>query len=467
MELDDIASIAILVFSQTAFVTAEKIRSSLPNSVIYSLAGRVPKNSKQYNTFGKCIQEQYKAKKIILALCSTGIIIRSLAPLIKNKFTEPPVIAIAEDGSCVIPLLGATKGANQLAEKLALILDCQAAITTSGERRFGINLLYPPKGLKLINPDHAKKFISALLNGATVRIEGAHPWILNSRLPISDKATHVIRILQQIDEPYSEKANELAFRQQISLQKGRVSVVGLGPGKREFRTFSAENALKNADDIIGYNFYIDLSKPFAKHQLLHKSDNHEEIARANHALALASEGRHAVLISSGDPGIYAMASAVFEAWEQADESLSDIDLVIEPGISAAFAAAARFGSPLGHDFAVISLSDNLKSWEIIEKRLRLASRADMVLALYNPVSKTRKRQLCNAIEILYQEKLSDTIVALAHDISREGENLKIMTLKQLRAQDVTSRTVIFIGSSKTRIFRKNNKDWVYTPRSYK
>lgn len=464
--IDNTASAAILVLSQPAFATAKKIRGHLPGSFIFGLAGRVPENDKEYDIFSQCIQEQYKARRIIIALCATGIIIRSLAPLLSNKFTEPPVIAIAEDGSCVIPLLGTTNGANRLAEQLALLLNCLPAITTSSELRFGINLLCPPDGLELIYPNDAKSFIAALLNGAPVRIEGKHPWLINARLPVSDEARHVIRILPSDDIPYSAKANELAFRQHDSSGKGRVSVVGLGPGKQRFRTFAAEHVLKSADDILGYDFYVDLAGPFAKNQTVHKSDNRQEVARARHALALAAQGRHAVLVSSGDPGIYAMAAAVFEAWEHADENLPDIDLVIEPGISAAFAAAARFGAPLGHDFAVVSLSDNLKSWTIIEKRLRSASRADMVLALYNPVSKARTNQLDKAIEILQQERLPNTIIALAHDVSRENEVLKVTTLEQLQTQDVTSRTVILVGSSKTRTFRKNNKDWVYTPRNY-
>lgn len=464
--IDNTAPAAILVLSQPAFATAKKIRDHLPGSFILSLADRVPENDKEYDIFSQCIQEQYKAGRIIIALCATGIIIRSLAPLLSNKFTEPPVIVIAEDGSCVIPLLGATNGANRLAQQLALLLNCPSAMTTSSELRFGINLLCPPNGLELINPDDAKTFIAALLNGAPVRIEGKHPWLVNARLPVSDEACHVIRILPPDAASYSAKANELAFRQHNSSGKGRISVVGLGPGKQQFRTFAAEHALRSADDILGYDFYVDLAGPFAKNQMVHKSDNRDEIARARHALALASQGRHAVLVSSGDPGIYAMAAAVFEAWEQEDEALPDIDLVIEPGISAAFAAAACFGAPLGHDFAVVSLSDNLKSWAIIEKRLRSASRADMVLALYNPVSKARTTQLDKAIEIFRQEKLPNTIIALAHDVGRKNEMLKVTTLEQLQTQDVTSRTVILVGSSKTRTFRKNNKDWVYTPRNY-
>jgi len=465
--IEDTVPPAILVLSQSAFITAKKIRDYLPHSVIYSHAGCVPENNNEYCAFPEFIQQQYKAGRPVIALCATGIVIRSLAPLLNNKLVEPPVIVVAKDGSCVIPLLGAARGANRLAEKLARALGCQAAVTTSGELRFGINLLCPPDGLELSNRHDGKTFVAALLNGATVRIEGEHPWLANARLPLSDTAAHVIRILPGGEAP-SAKANELIYRQLFPIRKGRVSIIGLGPGPKQFRTVSAERVLKDADDILGYDFYINLAGPFARNQTIHKSSNREELARAHHALALAAQGRHAALVSSGDPGIYAMAAAVFEAWEHTDEAWADnIDMVIEPGVSAAFAAAARFGAPLGHDFTVISLSDNLKSWEIIEKRLRLASKADMVLALYNPVSKTRTEQIDKVVGILRQERLPNAIIALAHDIARQDEMLKITTLEQLQIQDITSRTVLLVGSSKTRIFRKNGRNWIYTPRSYR
>jgi len=463
---EDTIPAAILVLSQLAFMTAQKICDHLPNSTLYSLAGRIAKNDNEYNSFPEFIQEQYKAGRPIIALCAAGIIIRSLAPLLKSKTAEPPVVAVAPDGSCVVPLLGVTRGANRLAEKLARLLACQAAVTTGGELCFGINLLWPPEGLELLNRDNGKAFVAALLNGATVRIEGKHPWLAGARLPVSGDAVHVIRILPRGGKVSPAKENELIYRPLASVAKGRISIIGLGPGSRRFRTISAERALKNADDILGYDFYIDLAGPFTGKQTIHKSDNRKELARARHALALAAQGRHAALVSSGDPGVYAMAAAVFEAWEEAEGAWDDIDMVIEPGISAAFAAAARLGAPLGHDFTVLSLSDNLKCWDIIEKRLSLASKADMVLALYNPVSKTRTGHLDKAIDILRQERLPDTIIVLAHDIARKDESLKITRLEQLQIQDITSRTVILVGSSRTRSFRKNGREWIYSPRSY-
>lgn len=463
----DTVPAAILVLSSFAYETAKKIRDSLPQSILYSLAGRVPENDKEYKKFTEFIQAIYKDGRPIIALCATGIVIRALAPVLSQKWAEPPVIAVSEDGSCTVPLLGVTCGANRLAEQLARTLHCLAAITTSGALRFGINLLCPPGDLSLLNPENGKSFVSALLNGATARIEGEHPWLENTRLPLADKADLVIRIVSCADALVAAKANELVYRRTAHPAKGRVSIIGIGPGSPSLRTFSAEHALRQADDILGYDYYIDLAGPYGSHQTIYKSSNRQELDRARHALQLAARGRRAALVSSGDPGIYAMAAAVFEIWEQMSKTQAgNIEIVVESGISAAFAAAARFGAPLGHDFAVISLSDNLKAWQVIEKRLRQTSKADMVLALYNPLSRTRSRPFEKAVEVLRQERAPDTIIGLAQDVTRKGEVLQITTLKHLSFQDVTSRTVILIGSSRTRHFRKNQRDWIYTPRSY-
>lgn len=250
--------------------------------------------------------------------------------------------------------------------------------------------------------------------------------------------------------------------------KGKISIIGLGPGSRDMRTACANQALAQADAVLGYQFYINQAAPYAAGQQIFASDNGEETARAAHALELARQGRHVALLSSGDAGIYGMAAAFFEVYEAEKPAAADeeIEIAVEAGISAAFAASARFGAPLGHDFAVISLSDNLKPHSVIAARITAAAKADMAMALYNPVSRRRQRQLKEFISLLRALLPGEAYVGLAHDAGRAGERFHICALAELDAARVTSRTVILIGSSKTRYFEKHGRGFLYTPRRY-
>ncbi|CAH2601128.1 Precorrin-3B C(17)-methyltransferase [Rhodovastum atsumiense] len=247
---------------------------------------------------------------------------------------------------------------------------------------------------------------------------------------------------------------------------GRLAVVGLGPGKAGLMAPEVRAELDRAQDILGYIPYVRMAGPFRPDQTVHVSDNREELDRARHAFALAAAGRHVVVVSSGDPGIFAMAAALFEALERGDDpAWGQVDLVVLPGISAAQAAAARAGAPLGHDFCVISLSDNLKSWATIERRLAAAAGADLVLALYNPISRARPWQLDRAFEVLRQIRDAATPVVLGRDIGRPGESLTTTRLGEVRSDMVDMRTVVIVGSSTTRVLpRRDGKTWVYTPR---
>ena len=189
---------------------------------------------------------------------------------------------------------------------------------------------------------------------------------------------------------------------------GRLTVVGLGPGPAEWTTPAASEAMDAATDIFGYDSYLKRISPQPR-QRLHGSNNRQEIQRAVGALTAAQAGRRAVIVSGGDPGVFAMAAAVFEAIESGPAEWRSLDVTVEPGVTSMLAAAARAGAPLGHDFCAISLSDNLKPWETIEKRLRLASEADFVLALYNPKSLARPDTLACAIAVLLQSKPGDTV----------------------------------------------------------
>jgi len=230
--------------------------------------------------------------------------------------------------------------------------------------------------------------------------------------------------------------------------------------------------LQQVQDVLGYETYVRMAADaiggFRPEQKLHETDNREEMMRAHHAFELAAEGRHVVMVSSGDPGVFAMAAAVVEALHDSENpAWHGVDLAILPGISAALAAASRAGAPLGHDFCILSLSDNLKPWEIIAKRLDHAAAADLAMAFYNPISKALPYQLGEALDIIRRHRAPETQVVLGRDIGRPAERLTTVTLGELTPEMVDMRTVVIIGSSLTRSFPKvGGGSWTYTPRWY-
>jgi cobalt-precorrin 5A hydrolase/precorrin-3B C17-methyltransferase len=255
---------------------------------------------------------------------------------------------------------------------------------------------------------------------------------------------------------------------QIGRPRGRLAVIGLGPGAAELMVPAVKAELARANDVLGYETYVRMAGPFRADQVLHCTDNREEMQRARHAFELAAQGRSVVVVSSGDPGVFAMAAAVLEALhESTDANWHNVDLEILPGVSASLATAAQAGAPLGHDFCVLSLSDNLKPWSIIEKRLDLAAQADLALAFYNPISRARPWQLGQALDTVARHRVPETPVVLGRDIGRPGQTLRVTTLGQLTPDQVDMRTMVLIGSSLTCVFpRVGGGDWVYTPRWY-
>ena len=249
--------------------------------------------------------------------------------------------------------------------------------------------------------------------------------------------------------------------------RGWLRIVGIGPGPEKWLSPEASAVLHEATDIIGYIPYVE-AVPKTVIATRHASDNRVEIERAQEALRLAEKGARVAVVSGGDAGIFGMAAAVFEAIDQGDVAWRELDIEVIPGITAFLAAAAKIGAPLGHDFCVMSLSDYLKPWAIIERRLRAASEGDFALALYNPASKTRREQLSNALTILRECRAPDTIAILAKSIGREAEEVIVTTLAALNPEDVDMRTLIIIGSTMTkRIGREGKAPFVYTPRFYK
>lgn len=562
------AAPAIIVLNQSGLNTARRVQEVFLNAHIYGLQGRVIGADTAFDNFGDTVRALYQRNTPLIALCAAGIIIRTLAPALQEKGNEPPVLAVAEDGSAVVPLLGGISGVNALARHLGNTLAVAPAITTSGELRFGTCLLNPPFGYVLDDIEQGKRFVSDLLAGERVHIEGDAPWLHSANLTLDNNARHCIYVTPALRSPCQEellihprcvviavkdpdaglteklqralydaglaekaiacivaenrhmahaelqhvsallnvplrffgKAQHLdaqAFVAQalphtvktvladehlaiaiaampvdiatIGQARGSLTVIGLGPGAAELMIPATRRALDDADDLLGYETYINMAGPFKPHQVLHCTDNREEMQRARHAFELAAQGRKVVVVSSGDPGVFAMAAAVLEALHQASDASEwhQVALHIIPGVTAAMATAARAGAPLGHDFCLISLSDNLKPWDVIEKRLALAAEADFVLAFYNPISKARPWQLSRAIEIVAGHRTPETVVVLGRDIGRPGETLATTTLGELHPQQVDMRTMVIIGSSKTcRFPRADGGDWVYTPRWY-
>ncbi|HTI17168.1 MAG TPA: precorrin-3B C(17)-methyltransferase [Trinickia sp.] len=587
---------AIVVLGRSAQTTARRIQALYPGATVHGLAARVEADV-AYDELGAHLRELYALGTPIVALCAAGIVIRCIAPMLAEKRSEPPVLAVAEDGSTVVPLLGGLSGVNAMARAIAQALEVSPAITTSGELRFGTCLLNPPDGYTLASLEQGKRFVSDLLAGEEARIDGDAPWLDDAKLPCAASARLTIRVTPNESEdsrdelvihprsvvaaigdgaaPAADRVLEalrehrlaplslaallapshrigerqledaarllgvplrfaptgtgaaLAFAAEDSSRnrepepvancqstdpsparttaqllgaampvphdvlahsngvvlgvaakpvsadvvgraRGCLTVVGLGPGCAELMVPAARTALNEATDILGYETYVKMAGPFRIEQRVHGSDNREELQRARHAFDLASEGNKVAMVSSGDPGVFAMAAAVLEALDSADDPRwRTVELRIVPGVSAAMATAAVAGAPLGHDFCMLSLSDNLKPWTIIEKRLRHAAEADLVMAFYNPISRARPWQLDRALDIVRTYRRADTRVVLGRDIGRPGATLVTTTLGELRSEQVDMRTMVIVGSSTTRgVAGAPHGEWIFTPRWY-
>ena len=254
--------------------------------------------------------------------------------------------------------------------------------------------------------------------------------------------------------------------------RGRLSVVGIGPGQSAWRTPEASRLIADADLLVGYGLYIDLLGPLAAGKPRHDFPLGGEEARCRHALEEAGKGKNVALICSGDAGIYAMGALVFELLDRTPEQggVSDAahraEVICTPGVSALQAAAARAGAPLGHDFCAISLSDLLTPRADILRRLQAAAQGDFVIAFYNPVSKRRRTLLAEARDILLAHRPADTPVLLASNLGRKDENLRFRRLDALKVDEVDMLTVVLVGSSQSRLLKLGEGKRMYTPRGY-
>jgi precorrin-3B C17-methyltransferase len=229
-------------------------------------------------------------------------------------------------------------------------------------------------------------------------------------------------------------------------------------------TEEASAVLHAAEHVIGYQSYV-ARLPALEGKTVHASDNGDELARARHGLELAASGARVVIVSGGDPGVFGMAAAVFEAIEHGPPEFLSLDVAVLPGVTAMLAAAARLGAPLGNDFCTLNLSDNLKPWATIEKRLSLAAQADFVIALYNPASRARPGQVHTAFVILREHRAPSAIVVFAKAVGRPDEELLVTTLAEADPAQADMRTLILVGARETRrIERPGSTPWVYTPR---
>jgi cobalt-precorrin 5A hydrolase/precorrin-3B C17-methyltransferase len=568
-------------------------RSSLPlaRTIANHLDGEVMEGS-------AFIVSAFLAQRPIIAVCAAGIVIRKLAAHLGHKAEDPPVIAVAENGSVAVPLLGGHHGANALARIIADLLGGTAAITTASDTRFGIALDDPPPGWSLANPEHHKSFAAALLDGAIVRLLGHAPWL--ETLPVDPHGPLAIRITEEIapgsdselvfvprtlavgvgcergaspeelirlvtdtlaarnlsqaaiagvfsldlkadeaavaalgraldvpvrffstDRLRAESArlknpSEIVMREvgiagvaeaaalaaagpEASLvvaktrsaratlavaqakaplvelpgrARGRLSVVGLGPGAAGWRSPAAVAALVQATDWIGYGPYLDLVADLAGGQAQHRYPLGAEADRVQYAIRLASEGRDVALLCSGDAAIYGMASLASEMLDPAasiavEPARRRIELEVVPGISAFQAASAAAGALIGHDFCCISLSDLMTPWPEIESRIRAAAQGDFVTALYNPRSLRRRDQLDRAIAIFREHRTAATPVLTAANLGRNGERVGIAPLAEFDADSVDMLTIVIVGSRQSRIYQRGDGRLIaYTPRGY-
>ncbi len=598
--------IAIVVLGPGGAALGRRLRTALPGARLHgprAHRGDWPDDwpddwDEIYDRASLHIARLFEAGQPIIGLCASGILIRSVAPLLAAKRQEPPVVAVAEDGSVVVPLIGGHRGANAVARAVAELTGGTAAITTAGDLRLGLALDEPPPGWRIANPEKVKSVATALLRGdpaslieevagaewlraGTIRwTEGGkervvvtdhevgpdadvlvfHPPILalgigcergcaaeeiaelarsalaeaglargavaaivSIELKLGEPGIHALAAELGVparffavpdllaETPRLSERSEAVFRatgcwgvaegaaltavgrdgvlvvpkrkseratcaiarapepiaaNAIGRSRGRLAIIGIGPGDPAWRTPEASAALARASDVVGYGLYLDLLGRAIDGKKRHASAIGEEEARVRLALDLAAEGRSVALVSSGDSGIYGLAPLVFELLDRAPKpEWRSVELLVCPGLSALQAAAARAGAPLGHDFCAISLSDLLTPSDTIRARLEAAAAADFVIALYNPRSARRQARLAEAADILLHHRPPQTPVFIARNLGRGGEEQHIVALSELAGADIDMLTLVLVGSSRTRRI-DGNPPYLYTPRGY-
>jgi precorrin-3B C17-methyltransferase len=598
---------AVVVLTEGAAALGRRV-AAMVDGELHGAAARVESADVHFVSAKEHLQGLFASGRPIIAVIASGAVIRLLAPVLSDKHSEPPVLAVSEDGVSVVPLLGGHHGANDLARTIANGLGAHAAITTAGDIRFGVALDQPPKGYVLANPKDAKAVMAELVAGAKARLvigvaAGASPpsiadWLTQSRLSFDNEASVTLTVTDktktaeplelvyhpktlvlgmgcernasaeeaitlaeqaleksgfsrdslaavcsidlkadeaaihavathfdvparfftaealEAEAPRLKNPSEVVFAEvgchgvaegaalaavgvsgelvvekikskgataaiarsgeivdpdRIGRARGTLYVVGIGPGSDGWRSPEVSAMVSASTDLVGYSLYLDLLGPLADGKTRHDFDLGKEEARVVHAMELAGQGKTVALVCSGDAGIYAMATLVFELFDKGGitDAARRIEVQVSPGISALQAAAARIGAPLGHDFCTISLSDLLTPWEHIQRRVKAAGEGDFVIAFYNPVSMKRRTQLAWARDKLLEYRPATTPVILATNLGRPGETVRTVPLGDLNVDEVDMLTVVVVGSSESRTVKTGDgKTWVYTPRGY-
>jgi cobalt-precorrin 5A hydrolase/precorrin-3B C17-methyltransferase len=600
--------IAVVVLGARGLDLARTLAAGLDDARIHGLAGRADGADTVFHDTMAHLRALHRDGIAIIGICAAGILIRAVAATLDGKHDDAPVVALAEDGSVAVPLIGGHHGANRIARQLATLTGGIAAITNAGDLRFGFALDDPPAGWRIANPALVKPVTAALLSGEGATLGGDAPWrdgdtpwldgapwldgdtpgraqaayrvLVTARCDRADDRTLVIHpailvvgvgcergtdpaelrdlvaatlaeanlapaavaamasLDLKMDEPAMHEAARaldapLRFFTAAELEaeaprlqnpsdivfaatgchgvaegaalalagpdavlvvakrksaratcavaqanapidpvrrgrpRGHLMVVGIGPGGTAWRSPEATAAVEAADVIVGYRLYLDLLADLAPNAERREYGLGQESERVCDALSLASEGMRVALVCSGDAGIYALASLVFEMIDTAENTAwRRVAVDIVPGISAMQAAAARAGAPLGHDFCAISLSDLLTPRAVILRRLEAASSGDFVTALYNPRSKSRRDLLVRARDILAANRLPSTPVVIARNLGRADESVTLATLATLDLEAVDMLTILIIGNRQTRLLPGGERARVYTPRGY-
>ncbi len=601
------ADIRVLCLEPSGLETAGKVADCLGGRLILKdgIIAATPHDS--CGDFAAAARDSFAGGHPIVGICAAGILIRILAPLIRDKLAEPPVLCVSEDGRSVVPLLGGHHGGNDMARQLALHLPAHAAITTGGDLKLGVALDCPPPGWRLENPADARRVTAAILAGRPTRISASGKWlepmghlpnvdihdapdpdspivvqaegagslvyrqqdlhlgvgaarrcppdeliglahsvlaecglshsaiasVTSIDLKSDEAAIHALAGSLGIEagfldpqrleaeRPRLRNPSEIVYREvgchgvseaaalaaagpdscllvekrksanatcaiaragaaagEAGTRRGRLAIVGLGPGEPASRTLEATLLLAEAGQLVGYQGYLDSIGPLAAGKEVHGFSLGEEEERCRFALERAGAGGSVALVGSGDAGIYAMGSLVMELLARGDgpngvsEAARRAEIVSAPGITAMQAASAQAGAMLGHDFCAISLSDLLTPREDIIRRIRAAADGDLVVGFYNPVSRRRRDLLETARDILLEHRPAGTPTIIARNLGRPGSRLRIGRLDELMAGKADMMTIVLVGNSESRAFRTGDLaagdcGWrVYTPRGY-